>query len=288
METCFRIPIGIYEKALPEAHDWHERLVCAAQAGYDFVEISIDESEERLRRLDWPISERKKIRRAIENSGVPIMTMCLSGHRKYPLGSAFPEIRKRALKILREAIYFASDIGLRIVQVMGYDVFYEPSTEETRARFLEGLANGCKWAGEAGVLLGLENVDHETVDSVEKALWYVYQIRSPWLQLYPDMGNLVAAGYDPSEEMRKGAGYILAVHVKDALPGTVRGVQFGNGIVPFHSVFQTLAKIRFWGPLTIEMWADRIPSGDPFQAIVNARQFIEGYIRSWITEQTGC
>lgn len=283
MEASCRVPIGIYEKALPGARDWYERLACAARAGYDFVEISIDESEERLGRLGWPATERRKLRRAIEDTGIPIKTMCLSGHRKYPLGSADPGVRKRALEIFREAIYFAADIGLRIVQVMGYDVFYEPSTTESKKRFLEGLVIGCKWAGEAGVLLGLENVDHETVNSIEKALWYIRQIDSPWFQLYPDMGNLAAAGYNASEELRKGVGRILAIHVKDALPGIVRGVEFGSGIVPFDSVFQTLEEIHFWGPLTIEMWADRNPTGDAFQAIVNARQFVDEFIRDrWI------
>jgi len=274
MVPKFSLPIGIYEKALPQASDWHERLMLGAQAGYDYVEISIDESEERLARLDWPASAKRDLRRAIENTGIPIKTLCLSGHRKYPLGSSSPELRTRALEILYKAICFAADIGIRIVQVMGYDVFYESSSEETRASFLEGLAYGCKWASEAGVILGLENVDHETVDSVEKALWYISQLNSPWLQLYPDMGNLAAAGYDPADELRKGAGHILAIHVKDALPGVVRGVPLGSGIVRFSSVFEALAQIQFWGPLTIEMWSHMEPHRDAFQAIIHARQFV--------------
>ncbi len=151
MRSEFAVPVGIYEKALPADVSWEERLELAARAGYDFVEISIDESDGRLARLNWSTSERAALRQAIANTGVPIVTMCLSGHRKYPLGSASPEIRERGLGIFRRAIGFAADIGLRIVQVMGYDVFYEPSDAETEARFLEGLQQGVRWAGEAGV-----------------------------------------------------------------------------------------------------------------------------------------
>ncbi|MBK8286592.1 MAG: hypothetical protein IPK97_17965 [Ahniella sp.] len=71
-----------------------------------------------------------------------IMTMCLSGHRKYPLGSHTPGLRLRGLEIFTKAIDFAGDIGLRVVQVMGYDVFYEPSDDETRANFIDGLQYG--------------------------------------------------------------------------------------------------------------------------------------------------
>ena len=49
----FKMPVGLYEKALPDELSWEERLEAAGRAGYDFVEISIDESDERLARLDW-------------------------------------------------------------------------------------------------------------------------------------------------------------------------------------------------------------------------------------------
>ena len=34
--------IGLYEKAMPSALNWEEKLQCARDCGYDFVEISID------------------------------------------------------------------------------------------------------------------------------------------------------------------------------------------------------------------------------------------------------
>jgi L-ribulose-5-phosphate 3-epimerase len=268
------LPVGIYEKALPPDLDWEERLHLAAQAGYDFVEISIDESEGRLARLDWSSSQRADLRRATAATGVPIMTMCLSGHRKYPLGSAVPQTRERALDILRRAIEFAAEIGVSIIQVMGYDVFYEPAYAGTEARFLDGLEQGVRWAGALGVMLGLENCDLEFVDSIDKGLGIVQHLNSPWFHLYPDMGNLAAAGYDPAGQLRRAAGHLVAVHVKDSVPGVVRGVPFEEGIVPFGDVFQALAETGFYGPLTVEMWSDMDKAGDPLDSVIAARQFV--------------
>ena len=124
-------PVGLYEKALPAPWSWEKRLAMAAEAGYDFVEISIDESDERLGRLAWPPAAKADLRRSVAAAGVPILTMCLSGHRKYPLGSRSPQVRERAETIMREAIEFAADVGVRIVQVAGYDVFYEESDDCT-------------------------------------------------------------------------------------------------------------------------------------------------------------
>ena len=139
-KQMLKMPVGLYEKALPPELSWEERLGAAGQAGYDFIDISIDESDGRLSRLDWSAAERAALRRAIANTGVQVSTMCLSAHRKYPFGSKDPAIRRQGHEIMYKAIDFAVDIGLRVVQVMAYDVFYEPSDEETRANFIDGLA----------------------------------------------------------------------------------------------------------------------------------------------------
>lgn len=246
----------------------------AAKAGYDFVEMSIDDSEERLSRLDWTRSARIALCHTIENSGIPILTMGVSAHRKFPLGSSSAQVRERGLDILCRAIELAYDLGVRVIQVMGYDVFYEPSDTGTRARFLEGLSQGARWASAAGIMLGLENVDVETVDSAEKALRFVREVNSPWLNVFPDMGNMAAAGYDPVKQLRLAKDYLVGVHVKDALPGEVRGVPFEQGIVPFGEVFRTLAELDYSGPLTVEMWAHLDTSGDPAQAATEAHQLV--------------
>jgi L-ribulose-5-phosphate 3-epimerase len=273
-------PLGIYEKALPAELSWEERLSQAAKAGYDFVEMSIDDTDKRLSRLDWPPATRLALRRSIENTGIPILTMGISGHRKFPLGSASPDVRTRGLKILYQAINLASDLGVRLIQLMGYDVFYETSDAWTRGHFLEGLAQGARWASAAGVMLGLENVDVETVDSVEKALRFVREVNSPWLNVFPDIGNMVAAGYDPVEQIMIAKEYLVGIHVKDALPGEVRGVVFEKGIVPFNDVFRALTELDFSGPMVIEMWAHLDKSGNPIQTAAEARQLVSRLVQS--------
>ncbi len=277
-------PIGIYEKAFPANLSWDERLDQAGKAGYDFVEMSIDESEERLSRLDWSTSERQSLRHSIENSGVPILTMGLSSHRKFAMGSSSSKDRKKGLEILYQAIELADDLGIRIIQLMGYDVFYETSDDGTKERFLEGLTQGAHWAASSGVMLALENVDVETVDSVEKALYYIREVNSPWLNLYPDMGNLVAAGFDPVEQLRLANHYLVGIHVKDALAGEVRGVAFKEGIVPFNQVFRLIAELGFCGPIGVEMWAHLDTTGDPIRAAADARQLVGSLLKANVND----
>lgn len=267
--------VGLYEKALPAEWPWEQRLLAAAQAGYRYLEISMDETDARLARLE-DLAEQREIRRAIENTGVPLMTMCLSAHRRFPFGSADPAVRERGYEIMRRAIDLAVYTGVRIVQVAGYDAFYEPRTDDTIRRYIEGLHMATHWASQAGVMLALENVDAPITASLRDSMKLVAEMGSPWFQMYADMANVAAEGFDPCEELALCAGHLVAVHVKDGQPKVVRGVPFGTGIVPFDAVFRTLKSTGFSGPMTVEMWAQFAPGPDgPLDAAREARMFVQ-------------
>ena len=253
---------GIYEKALPRDLAWDERLAAAARAGYQFVEMSIDESDERLERLAWTPRRRRELRETFAGAPASVDTLCLSANRRFPLGSASADVRRRGFDIMRCAIDFAAEMGIRIVQVAGYDVFYEDSTEASRERYREGIVQTATWASERSVMLGLENVDCAVVDSVEKALAFVAAADTPWFQVYPDVGNLCGLGKDMCAEIRLGAEHIVAVHVKDTRVGQLRGVPLGSGIVDFSAAFRALGAIGYRGPLVVEMWNEAAPHAE--------------------------
>ncbi|MCD8241818.1 MAG: L-ribulose-5-phosphate 4-epimerase, partial [Lachnospiraceae bacterium] len=50
--------IGLYEKAMPKTMSWKEKLSCAKECGYDFVDISIDETDDKLARLESSPEQR--------------------------------------------------------------------------------------------------------------------------------------------------------------------------------------------------------------------------------------
>ena len=61
--------LGIYEKAMPAELSWKEKMETAKAAGYDFIEISIDETEEKLKRLDMGKQERLELVRLMYETG---------------------------------------------------------------------------------------------------------------------------------------------------------------------------------------------------------------------------
>ena len=149
-------PIGIYEKATPKHFTWLERLNFAKELSFDFVEMSIDERDERLARLDWSKEERLEIVKAIYETGIRIPSICFSGHRRYPMGSNDPVLEEKSLELMKKCIELAQDLGVRTIQLAGYDVYYEEKSPQTRERFIKNLRQACVWAEEAQVILAIE------------------------------------------------------------------------------------------------------------------------------------
>jgi len=272
------LKLGIYEKALPRDLEWPERLDLAGELGFSFVEMSVDETDERLDRLEWTGEERAALREAIAASGVGVPSICLSGHRRYPLGSHDPAIRRRGQLMLEQAIGLARDLGVRTIQLAGYDAYYEDSDEDTARWFEEGLRRGLDIAARENVMLAMEIMDDPFMNSIPKYLNLKRRLPSPWFAVYPDVGNLSAWGNDLPSQLELALPEVVAIHLKDTYPvtadspGQFRDVPFGEGCVDFNAVFRTLAHLAYRGPFMIEMWTEK--SDDPAAAVAGARAWI--------------
>ncbi|MDY3006700.1 L-ribulose-5-phosphate 3-epimerase [Anaerococcus porci] len=226
-----KINLGIYEKALPNELSIKEKLRFAKEIGFNQLEISIDESDEKLNRLYNGFS--KKLLQAQIDEGMRVRTMCLSGHRKYPMGSLDKNIREKSLDIMQKAIEFADLNSIKIIQLAGYDVYYEESSIETEKYFIDNLIKAVEMASKYGLILAFETMETSFMDTVKKSMKYVRLINSPYLGIYPDIGNLknaaVKYGKDVIEDLKEGKGYIFAAHLKETNPGIYRDMEFGSG-----------------------------------------------------------
>lgn len=235
--------LGLYEKAMPGYLSMAEKLRAAKKAGYDYVEMSIDETDEKLSRLDISKEERLELIRIMYEEGIMFRSICLSGHRKYPLGSLDPNIEKRSMEIMEKAIILADDLGIRTIQICGYDVYYEEGNDRTRERFEKNLLKAVQMAARRGVILGFETMETEFMNTVKKAMKYVDQADSIYLTVYPDIGNITNAAktYHTSvdDDIRSGRGHLCSMHLKETRPGVFREVPYGTGHVDFEEGIHT-------------------------------------------------
>lgn len=228
-----RYALGLYEKAMPGTMTIGEKLECAKECGYDYVELSVDETDEKLARLDWTKEERLVLVKEMYRVGLPLRSMCLSGHRKYPFGAKDPEVRKRGMEIMEKAIDLADDLGIRTIQLAGYDAYYEKDQwEGSRQAFLENLTKATEMAAAKGISMGFETMETPFMNTVWKSMFYVNHIDNPWLGVYPDCGNLtnaaVADGSSVTDDLYSGRGHVIAMHLKATKPGLFRDMVFDD------------------------------------------------------------
>jgi L-ribulose-5-phosphate 3-epimerase len=82
-------------------------------------------------------------------------------------------------------------------------------------------------------LLGFETMETPFMDTIQKSMKYVSSINSPYLNVYPDLGNLTNASriYQSSieKDIETGKGKIIAAHLKEIIEGHYREIPFGTG-----------------------------------------------------------
>ena len=271
--------IGVYEKAIPEEYSLKEMLSFAGEAGYDYFEISIDRTPQRIERL-YSDAYLLEAQQAIEETGVPIGAVCLSALGTFTLGSPDPGVEEKALDIFRHALEFARKLHIPIIQIPACDMGkFDPRDEETDRRFFSNLHRITAWAAAEGVLIGLENMENDYMDSVEKCMRAVKAVASPYFQLYSDAGNITSAmrltGGDILQDMKTGLGHYIAFHLKETQPGRYGGLFYGQGHADFEN---TVACVYGDGVrrYTMEYWYTGNPEWK--KDMVLAREMCLGWI----------
>ena len=267
--------IGIYEKAFPEELSIREMLICAKKAGYDFFEISIDRTDKRISRI-YNEAVVKDYIKSMDEVGIGIESVGLSALGTYTLGNSNACVRKKGIDIFFHALKFAKKIGARMIQIPACDVPKNDVNDKlTHRKYIDNLRKIMKVAAKEGVLIGLENMENDYADTVEKCIKIIQEVKSPYLVLYPDSGNITSAsiiyGNNPLEDLRKACGMCIAFHFKETKPNKYGGLFYGEGHVDFMPIAKEALEIgirRF----VMEYWYTGNPNWK--EDLVRARKMV--------------
>ena len=82
------------------------------------------------------------------------------------------------------------------------------------------------------------------MDTVGKAMAYLHLVGSPYLGVYPDIGNLKNAaalyGSNLLPDLELGRGHTYASHLKETIPGVNLNMIFGIGHTQYQECIQML------------------------------------------------
>lgn len=250
---------------------WEDSLELISRTGYDGVEIAA--------MPDWPTaperlsrSDRAQMRGHLGDLGLHVPAVLESLHALHPARSG-----QENLDRLRRAIDLGSDIA------PGGHPFLETVLGRKPDEW-EDVKNGMvdeigKWVSAAAsrktVICFKPHVSH-AVNNIERSLWLIAQIASPYFRCTFDYSHLWLAGYElgPALEALLPASPYL--HLKDAARDG-NGHRFllpGDGETDYPTLFGKLRELGFRGYATVEI-SSHLHRDDAFEPIQATRTCYE-------------
>ena len=237
-----------------------DKFKLAADAGFDGVEVAIGETGELG--LDATKEDLLKIKKAANDLGLEIYSVCNDLVWSNSLTSPDAEERERAKKFVRRQLEVASILGADTILivpgcvsasfapnfgVVDYDVAYELAQESIK----DLIADAEKY----GVVIGVENVWNKFLLSPLEMRTFIDSFDSKWVQSYFDVGNVMLTGY-PEQWIKILGKRIKKVHFKEfrCNVGTLDGfVDLLAGDVNWAAVVDALNAVGYDGWVTGEM-----------------------------------
>ena len=131
----------------------------------------------------------------------------------------------------------------KIIQIPACDVPKKSIRDkDSNEDFINNLADAIELAQKEGIIIGIENMEDEYANTIEKCTKITKQINSTYLKIYPDAGNLTNAFKGDLEKIKndfeKGRGNLIAFHLKEVREEKYGGLFYGDGIVDFQELIK--------------------------------------------------
>ena len=249
-----------FEGGLQGAKPLAQAFAEAREKGFEAVEVCLGEAGDLTQ--ETTEKECEAIRREAETCGVEIASVATGLYWNYSLTDDRDLVREKARIITRSLLERAAWLGTDAVLVVpgAVDVFFKPDAaavayEVVWERSLEALEQLAPYAEEVGVAIGVENVWNKFLLSPLEMRSFVDEIKSDYVGVYFDVGNVLLFGY-PEQWIRILGERIKRVHIKDfkRSAGTAKGFcDLLEGDVNWSEVMKALKEIGYDGYITAEM-----------------------------------
>lgn len=206
---------GINDYVFPSDWGLEESLNAAKEAGYEGIEFMVEEKEEEgFLHFQSTASEAREIARQCRELGLETPTLSTKFHNIYSLTNGDPNMRKRGEDLALKMIELAEAMGAKVIQVVPGvatpDVIYDRAYELAQ----ESLSRLAPEASQAGVIIGLENVNTKFLPSPLEFVRFLDEIDHPSVQAYFNVGNAMDTGCAEHWVPMLGK-RIVATHAKD-------------------------------------------------------------------------
>ena len=221
-----------------------DRFKLVRDSGFEVVQ-ALTEPDER---------KAQEMKQAADAANIRIDSVMNVDHWEYPLSSSDPAVVEKSLNgmrtSLRNAKLWGSDVVLLVPAVVNPQTSYRDAWTRSQAQIRKLIPQ----AEELKVVIGIEEVWNRFLLSPLEMVQYISEFRSPWVQAWFDVGNVVLYGY-PQDWIHTLGKRIVKVHLKDfkRKEGGYDWVNLGDGDVDWSAVRQAFADIGYAGSVIAEL-----------------------------------
>ncbi|HEY3342626.1 MAG TPA: sugar phosphate isomerase/epimerase family protein [Anaerolineae bacterium] len=244
----------VYGWRMPEHISEHVAGSLAA-LGIEGIELVVDDSANSVDRL---LAHQQDVKATLAQYGLRVPSVASGLFWQYNLAARDEATRRRAVDLAKGVCRVAAPYGARTILVLGG--LQEPHTPYalTWNNAVRSLREVGRLAEELGVLVGVENVASNFLNSPREMAGFIEDVGHPNVGAYLDLGNVmyVLKGH-PENWCTALAGHIVAVHVKDVDRKTGAIVNCGRGDLPWAEVLPVLRESGYDDYLFVETPPDQ-------------------------------
>ncbi len=243
-----RIKKAVQIYMLPKELSYADRFKLARDVGFEGVEGQTVTDPQ----------EAEEIRKASEDTKLPIHSVMNMAHWDNPLSSSDPAIVKKSLDGMKTSLHNAKLWGADAVLLVPAVVNPQTTYQEAWTRSQKVIRTLIPLAAELKVVIAIEEVWNKFLLSPLEMARYVDEFNSPWIRAYFDVGNVVFYGY-PQDWIHTLGKRTVRVHLKDFKMGkgwdpvTARFVNLGEGDIDWAAVRRALTDVGYSGWATTEL-----------------------------------
>lgn len=274
--------LGLYQGSIPANRSMQQCISLTAELGFDGLEVSLEDpgplspaamddttpeivsigqsvgmTTVREGALDLGSSRHDLIRvsEMAAEAGIRIHSIATMMLFFYPLSSPVSGVRERGIRIVREMLAAASNLGADTILIVPGMVTPSTGYREALQRSRDSLCELVPEASRLGIVMAIENVWNRFLLSPLEMADFIDSFESPYVGAYVDVANVLAYGY-PDDWLRILGPRVKGIHFKDFQRdiGNILGFcHLLHGDVDWDAVAKALGEIGYSGYVTVEV-----------------------------------
>jgi L-ribulose-5-phosphate 3-epimerase len=235
---------GVLLEMLPGKLSYADRMKMARDIGFEVIQAPTTPDEHLA----------AEIKRAADAANMRIDSVMNMDHWKYPLSSSDPDVVEKSLAGMRTSLRNAKLWGSDAVLLVPAVVNAQTSYRDAWTRSQKEIRKLLPLAEELKIVIAIEEVWNKFLLSPLEMATYIGEFRSPWIQAWFDVGNVVLYGY-PQDWIRTLGKSIVKLHLKDfkRKQDGYEWVNLGDGDVDWPAVREALREVGFSGSAITEL-----------------------------------